>query len=218
MKKIAPSILSADLANLASEVKEVAEGGADWIHVDVMDGHFVPNITIGVPVVECLKEVSPLPLDVHLMIERPEEFIEPFARGGADVLTVHVEVCHHLHRVIAQIKARGIKAGVAINPATPLGSLEEILDEVDLVLVMSVNPGFGGQEFIPGSLQKIRRLKDWLKQRGLEAVEIEVDGGIKIENAAEVAKAGADILVSGSGIFGLKDRKEALRRMREAIL
>lgn len=218
MKKIAPSILSADLANLASEVKEVAEGGADWIHVDVMDGHFVPNITIGVPVVECLKEVSPLPLDVHLMIERPEEFIEPFARGGADVLTVHVEVCHHLHRVIAQIKAKGIKAGVAINPATPLGSLEEILDEVDLVLVMSVNPGFGGQEFIPGSLQKIRRLKDWLKQRGLEAVEIEVDGGIKIENAAEVAKAGADILVSGSGIFGLKDRKEALRRMREAIL
>jgi len=218
VKKIAPSILSADLANLASEVKEVAEGGADWIHVDVMDGHFVPNITIGVPVVECLKEVSPLPLDVHLMIERPEEFIEPFARGGADVLTVHVEVCHHLHRVIAHIKAKGIKAGVAINPATPLGSLEEILDEVDLVLVMSVNPGFGGQEFIPGSLQKIRRLKDWLKQRGLEAVEIEVDGGIKIENAAEVAKAGADILVSGSGIFGLKDRKEALRRMREAIL
>ncbi len=134
------------------------------------------------------------------------------------MLTVHVEVCHHLHRVIAQIKAKGIKAGVAINPATPLGSLEEILDEVDLVLVMSVNPGFGGQEFIPGSLQKIRRLKDWLKQRGLEAVEIEVDGGIKIENAAEVAKAGADILVSGSGIFGLKDRKEALRRMREAIL
>jgi len=218
VKKIAPSILSADLANLASEVKEVAEGGADWIHVDVMDGHFVPNITIGVPVVECLKEVSPLPLDVHLMIERPEEFIEPFARGGADVLTVHVEVCHHLHRVIAQIKERGIKAGVAINPATPLGSLEEILDEVDLVLVMSVNPGFGGQEFIPGSLQKIKRLKDWLKERGLEAVEIEVDGGIKIENAAEVAKAGADILVSGSGIFGLKDRKEALRRMREAIL
>jgi len=218
VKKIAPSILSADLANLASEVKEVAEGGADWIHVDVMDGHFVPNITIGVPVVECLKEVSPLPLDVHLMIERPEEFIEPFARGGADVLTVHVEVSHHLHRVIAQIKERGIKAGVAINPATPLGSLEEILDEVDLVLVMSVNPGFGGQEFIPGSLQKIKRLKDWLKERGLEAVEIEVDGGIKIENAAEVAKAGADILVSGSGIFGLKDRKEALRRMREAIL
>lgn len=218
MKKIAPSILSADLANLASEVKEVAEGGADWIHVDVMDGHFVPNITIGVPVVECLKEVSPLPLDVHLMIERPEEFIEPFARGGADVLTVHVEVSHHLHRVIAQIKERGIKAGVAINPATPLGSLEEILDEVDLVLVMSVNPGFGGQEFIRGSLQKIKRLKDWLKERGLEAVEIEVDGGIKIENAAEVAKAGADILVSGSGIFGLKDRKEALRRMREAIL
>jgi len=218
VKKIAPSILSADLANLASEVKEVAEGGADWIHVDVMDGHFVPNITIGVPVVECLKEVSPLPLDVHLMIERPEEFIEPFARGGADVLTVHVEVSHHLHRVIAQIKERGIKAGVAINPATPLGSLEEILDEVDLVLVMSVNPGFGGQEFIRGSLQKIKRLKDWLKERGLEAVEIEVDGGIKIENAAEVAKAGADILVSGSGIFGLKDRKEALRRMREAIL
>ena len=155
MKKIAPSILSADLANLASEVKEVAEGGADWIHVDVMDGHFVPNITIGVPVVECLKEVSPLPLDVHLMIERPEEFIEPFARGGADVLTVHVEVSHHLHRVIAQIKAKGIKAGVAINPATPLGSLEEILDEVDLVLVMSVNPGFGGQALRRNSTQHV---------------------------------------------------------------
>lgn len=218
MKKIAPSILSADLANLASEVREVAEGGADWIHVDVMDGHFVPNITIGVPVLECLRKVSPLPLDVHLMVERPEDLIEPFVRGGADVLTVHVEVCYHLHRVISQIKARGVKAGVAINPATPLCSLEEILDEVDLVLVMSVNPGFGGQEFIPRSLQKIRRLKGWLKEKGLERVEIEVDGGIKIENAAEVAKAGADILVSGSGIFGLKDRKEALRRMREAIL
>ncbi len=217
MRKIAPSILSADLANLASEVQEVAEAGADWIHVDVMDGHFVPNITVGIPVVKSLRDVTSLPLDVHLMIENPEAYVSDFARAGADLLTVHVEACPHLHRVVSQIKELGVRAGVALNPATPLSSLEEIVEEVDIVLVMSVNPGFGGQEFIPQSLDKIRRLKRWLGQRGLERIEIEVDGGIKVDNAAQVARAGADILVSGSGIFGLKDRKEALRLMREAI-
>ncbi|HEX15590.1 MAG: ribulose-phosphate 3-epimerase [Deltaproteobacteria bacterium] len=217
MRKIAPSILSADLANLASEVQEVAEAGADWIHVDVMDGHFVPNITVGIPVVKSLRNITSLPLDVHLMIENPEAYVSDFARAGADLLTVHVEACPHLHRVVSQIKELGVRAGVALNPATPLSSLEEIVEEVDMVLVMSVNPGFGGQEFIPQSLDKIRRLKRWLEQRGLERIEIEVDGGIKVDNAAQVARAGADILVSGSGIFGLKDRKEALRLMREAI-
>jgi len=217
MRKIAPSILSADLANLASEVQEVAEAGADWIHVDVMDGHFVPNITVGIPVVKSLRNITSLPLDVHLMIENPEAYVSDFARAGADLLTVHVEACPHLHRVVSQIKELGVRAGVALNPATPLSSLEEIVEEVDMVLVMSVNPGFGGQDFIPQSLDKIRRLKRWLEQRGLERIEIEVDGGIKVDNAAQVARAGADILVSGSGIFGLKDRKEALRLMREAI-
>ncbi len=217
MRKIAPSILSADLANLASEVQEVAEAGADWIHVDVMDGHFVPNITVGIPVVKSLRDVTSLPLDVHLMIENPEAYVSDFARAGADLLTVHVEACPHLHRVVSQIKELGVRAGVALNPATPLSSLEEIVEEVDMVLVMSVNPGFGGQDFIPQSLDKIRRLKRWLEQRGLERIEIEVDGGIKVDNAAQVARAGADVLVSGSGIFGLKDRKEALRLMREAI-
>lgn len=216
MKKIAPSILSADLANLATEVREVAEGGADWIHVDVMDGHFVPNLTVGIPVVESLRDVTTLPLDVHLMIERPEAFVEEFARAGADVLTVHVEACTHLHRVLGHIRELGVKVGVALNPATPLGTLEEVLAMVDLVLIMSVNPGFGGQEFIRESLNKIRRLREWIEQKGFK-VEVEVDGGVKVENAAQIARAGADILVSGSGIFGQKDRKEALRKMRKAL-
>ncbi len=217
MKKIAPSILSADFAHLGQEVKEVEEGGADWIHVDVMDGHFVPNITVGIPVVECLRKVTKLPLDVHLMVLEPDRFLEDFARAGADILTVHVETCPHLNRTLKKIKELGPLAGVALNPSTPLWTLEEVLEDLDMVLIMSVNPGFGGQSFIPQSLKKIRRLREWLRERGLGGIMIEVDGGIKVENAREVAEAGADVLVSGSGIFGQKDKIWALRRMREAI-
>ncbi|RLA82982.1 MAG: ribulose-phosphate 3-epimerase [Deltaproteobacteria bacterium] len=217
MKKIAPSILSADFAHLGQEVKEVEEGGADWIHVDVMDGHFVPNITVGIPVVECLRKVTKLPLDVHLMVLEPDRFLEDFARAGADILTVHVETCPHLNRTLKRIKELGPLAGVALNPSTPLWTLEEVLEDLDMVLIMSVNPGFGGQSFIPQSLKKIRRLREWLRERGLGGIMIEVDGGIKVENAREVAEAGADVLVSGSGIFGQKDKFWALRRMREAI-
>lgn len=217
MKLIAPSILSADFAHLAREVKEVEEAGADWLHVDVMDGRFVPNITVGIPVVEALKGVTRLPLDVHLMIVEPERYLEAFARAGADILTVHVEACLHLHRTLARIRELGLKAGVALNPATPLWSIEEVLEDVDMVLIMSVDPGFGGQEFIPQSLQKIRKLKAWLAERGLDRVLIQVDGGIKLENIAEVARAGADVLVSGSGIFGQGDRAGVIREMKRII-
>jgi ribulose-phosphate 3-epimerase len=215
--KIAPSILSADFARLAEEVKTVEAGGADLIHVDVMDGHFVPNLTIGPIIVHALQPVTKLPLDVHLMIENPDFFIDDFAKAGADYLTVQVEACLHLHRTIQVIKAKKMKAGVALNPHTPLAMIEEILPEVDLVLIMSVNPGFGGQEFIPSALDKLRRLQRMLRQRELTHVELEVDGGIKLENAREVVEAGAEILVSGSGIFKTKNPAETVRRMR-AIL
>jgi len=199
--KIAPSILSADFSRLGEQVREAEAAGADWIHVDVMDGHFVPNLTIGPPVVRALRAVTALPLDVHLMIEQPERLIPDFARAGADCLTVHVETCPHLHRTVQQIKDLGIRAGVTLNPATPLGALEEILPDVDLVLVMSVNPGFGGQSYIPGSTARIARLRQMLDGRGLAQVELEVDGGIKAHNAAEVAAAGASVLVVGSAVF-----------------
>lgn len=216
MKKIAPSVLSADLSRLADEVKELEEAGAEWIHLDVMDGHFVPNLTFGVPVVESLRKKTGLVLDVHLMVYEPEGLLEPFAKAGADVITVHVEACTHLHRVLSKIRALGPKVGVALNPATPIWTLEEVLGEVDLVLLMSVNPGFGGQAFIPQILEKVRKLKRWLDQLGSKAL-IEVDGGVKLENVREVALAGADILVSGSGIFAEPDKKEAFRKMREAL-
>ncbi|MFZ5918774.1 MAG: ribulose-phosphate 3-epimerase [Chloroflexota bacterium] len=199
--KIAPSILSADFSRLGEQVREAEAAGADWIHVDVMDGHFVPNLTIGPPVVRALRAVTALPLDVHLMIEQPERLIPDFARAGADCLTVHVETCPHLHRTVQQIKDLGIRAGVTLNPATPLGALEEILPDVDLVLVMAVNPGFGGQSYIPGSTARIARLRQMLDGRGLAQVELEVDGGIKAHNAAEVAAAGASVLVVGSAVF-----------------
>lgn len=217
MKLIAPSILSADFAYLAREVQEVEEGGADWIHVDVMDGRFVPNITVGIPIVEALRRITRLPLDVHLMILEPERYLEAFARAGADILTVHAEACLHLHRTLARIRELGLKAGVALNPSTPLWTLEEVLQELDMVLLMSVDPGFGGQEFIPQSLQKTRRLRGWLEEKGLDRVLIEVDGGIKLDNIAEVARAGADVLVSGSGIFGHKDRKGVIRQMKKIL-
>jgi ribulose-phosphate 3-epimerase len=199
--RIAPSILSADFARLGEQVQEAQAGGADWIHVDVMDGHFVPNLTIGPPVVRALRPITTLPLDVHLMIERPELLIPDFVRAGVNRITVHVETCPHLRRTIQQIRELGVKPGVTLNPATPLSALEAILPYVDLVLIMSVNPGFGGQSYLPGSTARIAHLRQMLDERGLAGVEVEVDGGITADNAAEVAAAGATVLVVGSAIY-----------------
>ncbi len=197
---IAPSILSADFARLADEVAAVEAAGADMLHVDVMDGHFVPNLTVGPPIVESLRKVTALPLDVHLMVTNPDALIADFARAGASYLTVHTETCPHLHRTIQCIKEHGVKAGVTLNPATSLTTLEEVVADVDLVLIMSVNPGFGGQTFIPACLNKIARARQRLDRAGSRAL-LEVDGGIKVENAAAVINAGADVLVAGSAIF-----------------
>jgi ribulose-phosphate 3-epimerase len=216
MKKIAPSILSADLARLADEVGDVIAAGADWIHVDVMDGHFVPNITIGPVVIKALKKAVSVPLDVHLMIENADQFLDAFIDAGADILTVQAEACTHLHRTVHAIKERGVRPGVALNPATPLESLAYILPDIDLVMIMTVNPGFGGQEFIPTMLPKIEQLKRIITERKLNC-EIEVDGGIKVENIKEVSRRGADIFVSGSGIFGARDCAEIIKRMRKEI-
>lgn len=210
---IAPSILSADFARLADEVGLVERGGADLLHVDVMDGHFVPNLTVGPMVVEALRKVTKLPLDCHLMITNPDCYIQEFAEAGADYLTVHVEACPHLHRTVQAIKERGVKAGVTLNPATSLTTIEEIVGDVDLVLIMSVNPGFGGQAFIPSALRKVeraRRIIDHAKSRAL----LEVDGGIKTDNAAAVVAAGADILVAGSAVFCGDDYAATIRALR----
>lgn len=200
MVKIAPSILSADFSRLGEEIKAAEDAGAHMIHIDVMDGRFVPNITIGGVVIESIRKVTGLPLDVHLMIEEPERYLDDFAEAGADILTVHCEACRHLHRTIQHTKEKGVKAGVSLNPATPLWNLENILHDVDMVLLMSVNPGFGGQDFIPGTLEKTRLLKKMIAEAGL-SVPIEVDGGIKPANAKTVAEAGADVLVMGSAFF-----------------
>jgi ribulose-phosphate 3-epimerase len=212
---IAPSILSADFARLGEEVRAVDQAGADYIHVDVMDGHFVPNLTIGPMVVEALRKVTARPLDVHLMIEDPDRYIDAFADAGADIITVHVEACPHLHRTVQSIRAAGKKAGVVINPATPLHGLEYVLDQLSMVLIMSVNPGFGGQSFIPQVLPKITRLRELIDERALD-VDIEIDGGIKVDNAGLVARAGANVLVSGSGIFGTGDYAGTIRAMRDS--
>ncbi|OEU46378.1 MAG: ribulose-phosphate 3-epimerase [Desulfobacterales bacterium C00003060] len=216
MKLIAPSILSADFSKLGEEVKAVEAAGADWLHVDVMDGHFVPNITIGPLVVEAVKRATELPLDVHLMIEDPNQYLEDFARAGSALLTVQVEACVHLHRTIQAIKALDVKAGVALNPGTPLSAIEWILEDVDVVVVMSVNPGFGGQAFIPQTLQKLRDLKSMTLSRNPNVL-IEVDGGVNQKTIRSVAEAGADVFVAGSAIFGSSDYGKTITKLRSVI-
>lgn len=213
MIKIAPSILSADFSKLGQEVKDVEQGGADYIHIDVMDGQFVPNITIGPLIVEAIRPVTSLPFDVHLMIEQPENYVQHFVNAGADIISVHVESCRHLHRTIYQIKESGIKAGVVLNPATPVEMVRDILHDIDLVLLMTVNPGFGGQSFIPSVLKKIDQIKRWKDELGL-FFEIEVDGGINADTAKLCIEHGADVLVAGSFIFNNKDRKQAIDLIR----
>ena len=211
---LAPSILSADFANLGAAIAAVTRGGADQIHVDVMDGHFVPNITIGVPVVKSLRKITKLPLDVHLMITDPDRYIEPFIDAGANLVSVHVEVLPHLHRTIAQIKKLGAKAGVVLNPSTPVSAIEEVAGDVDFVLVMSVNPGFGGQVFIPGSVKKIRNVRALLDRAGNRA-PIEVDGGVDLTTVSQVVEAGAEWLVAGNAIFGGGDAEQAARALKD---
>lgn len=217
-RKIAPSILAADFSRLAEQVELVEKAGADLIHVDVMDGHFVPNISIGVPVVASLRRVTELPLDVHLMIENPADYIEAFANAGADFLTIHLEACPNLSDIIRTIKSKNVKAGIAINPATPVDSLDyNFLEDVDLVLIMAVNPGFGGQKFIPETLTRLKQIQAILLRRNIHHVEVETDGGITLDNVKEVANAGADILVSGSGIYNTSDPAETISKMEREI-
>ncbi|MDP4162051.1 MAG: ribulose-phosphate 3-epimerase [Bacillota bacterium] len=213
MVKIAPSILSADFSKLGKEIGDVERGGADYIHVDVMDGHFVPNITIGPLIVEAIRPITKLPLDVHLMIENADLYIEAFAKAGANYITVHSEACRHLHRTIAFIKSFGVKAGVVLNPATPVENLKHIIQDIDMVLLMSVNPGFGGQKFIPEVLPKIRAVKKMAEEVGVD-IEIEIDGGVNSETAKLCIEAGATVLVAGSAVFNEQDRKQAIAALR----
>ncbi|MBT2581897.1 ribulose-phosphate 3-epimerase [Planococcus sp. ISL-109] len=215
MIKIAPSILAADFAKLGQEVQEVEKAGADWIHIDVMDGHFVPNITMGPIVVGALRPLTKLPLDVHLMIENPDRYIEDFAKAGADYITVHVEACPHLHRTIQLIRSFGVKPGVVLNPHTPVETIQHVLEDIDLVLFMTVNPGFGGQKFIHSVVPKVAQLAAMVKERGL-SVDIQIDGGINEETIVPCAKAGANVFVAGSAIFSKEDRALALQAIKQA--
>ena len=214
--KISPSILSADFTRLGEEIKAVEEAGADYIHIDVMDGHFVPNITIGPLIVEAARRATKLPLDVHLMIENPERYIPEFVKAGSDIITVHVEATDHLHRAVQQIKELGIRAGVSMNPSTPTSTIAHVIDDIDLALVMSVNPGFGGQSFIPAALNKINEVRVILDDAGSKA-ELQVDGGIKIENIKAAFDAGADVFVAGSAVFGSDDYKATIAAMRKEL-
>ncbi len=213
--RIAPSILAADFAVLAAELASIEAGGADWVHVDVMDGRFVPNLTIGPLIVEAVRRSTSLPLDVHLMIAEPERYVADFVRAGASTVGIHVETCPHLHRSVAQIRETGARASVVLNPSTPAASIEPVLGDVDQVLVMTVNPGFGGQKFIEGMLGKIETLRRWIDERGLD-VALEVDGGIDPKTIARAARAGADVFVAGTAVFGAKDRREAIAALRRA--
>jgi ribulose-phosphate 3-epimerase len=213
MKRIAPSILSADFVRLKEEIQAVEAAGADYLHIDVMDGHFVPNITIGPSVVEAVRKVTRLPLDVHLMIENPDQYIPEFAKAGANILSVHQETCPHLNRTINLIKEYGLIPAVVLNPSTPISTLDDILEEVDMVMIMSVNPGFGGQKFIPGTIKKIRNLKEMITERGLN-IDIEIDGGVTPKNVGQVCKAGADVVVAGSAIFHTPDYRKTMALFR----
>ena len=214
--KIAPSLLSADFSQLGGEVKKAEEGGADLLHFDIMDGHFVPNITFGPIIVEALRDKTNLPFYVHLMIERPDEYVERFAEAGANLLSVHVEACTHLQRTIQHIKDQEVKAGVALNPATPLDTCEYVLGDLDAILIMTVNPGFGGQDFIRGMLPKIKKARQMIEERGLK-IDVGVDGGINEETAPLVVKAGANVLIAGSAVFGHADIKQVIQRMRQIV-
>jgi len=216
MKQIAPSILSADFSRLGEEIKAVEKAGADLIHVDVMDGHYVPNITIGPGVVSSLRKTTSLPFDVHLMIEEPDRYIDAFVDAGSNIITVHAEAVIHLHRTVQIIKGKGVKAGVSLNPSTPLSCVEEILPDIDLLLIMTVNPGFGGQKFISGMLPKIRKARELAQTRGLK-MTIEVDGGVTAENIGTLAEAGADIFVAGAAIFGSPSYSDTINRMKTII-
>lgn len=217
MAQIAPSLLSADFANLTDEIRKIEEGGADYLHLDVMDGIFVPNITFGPPVIKMIRQITKMPFDVHLMIDRPERYIKDFVEAGADILTVHAEATTHLHRTIQEIKSFGIKAGVSLNPATSLDVLEYILDDIDLVLIMTVNPGFGGQSFINSMITKIRTLRKIIDDRGLDII-LQVDGGVKLSNAKELKDLGVDLLVAGSAIFGAEDIAEKTREFKNLLI
>jgi ribulose-phosphate 3-epimerase len=216
MKLIAPSILSADFSKLGEEIKAVESAGADWIHIDVMDGHFVPNITMGPIVVEAVKKSTALPADVHLMIEHPEKYIDDFVKAGADYISVHVEACVHLNRTLQLIKEAGIKAGVVLNPATPIDSIKWVLDMADFVLLMSVNPGFGGQKFIPNTVERIERLRGMIEKKHLSTL-IQVDGGVNIATIETISRAGADCFVAGSAIFGSSDYQETIQALRQRM-